>query len=81
MDIDAAVQDVFDDRAAELGELFAVLAAIAVLDARVLEDTRRLAYRLQTALDERLVTPRARPPRSDLDVRAGRPSGIGPCRR
>jgi transcriptional regulator with GAF, ATPase, and Fis domain len=46
---------VFDDRAAELGEVFAVPAAIAVENARVLAESRRLAARLQVALDTRAV--------------------------
>ena len=37
----------FDDRAAELGEIFATPAAIAVQNAHVLAQTRRLANRLQ----------------------------------
>jgi GAF domain-containing protein len=59
MNIYARGKHAFDERAAELGELFAVPAAIAVQNARVLEDTRRLAGRLQTALDERMVVERA----------------------
>jgi GAF domain-containing protein len=59
MNIYARAKHVFDDRAAELGELFAVPAAVAVQNARVLEETRRLAERLQNALDERMVVERA----------------------
>jgi GAF domain-containing protein len=43
MNVYARAKHVFDDRAAELGELFAVPAAVAVQNARVLEETRRLA--------------------------------------
>jgi GAF domain-containing protein len=59
MNIYARGKHAFDERAAELGELFAVPAAIAVQNARVLEDTRRLAVRLQSTLDERMVVERA----------------------
>jgi GAF domain-containing protein len=50
---------VFDDRAAGLGELFAVPAAIAVQNAQVLAQARRLAAQLQNALDQRGVIDRA----------------------
>jgi GAF domain-containing protein len=50
---------VFDDRAAELGQLFAVPAAIAVQNAQVLAQARRLAGKLQHALDNRGVIDRA----------------------
>lgn len=59
MNIYAREKHVFDGRAAELGEVYAVPAAVAVLNARVLEDTRRLASRLQSALGERMVVERA----------------------
>jgi len=59
MNVYARAKHVFDDRAAELGELFAVPAAVAVQNARVLADARRLAERLQTTLDERMVVERA----------------------
>lgn len=59
MNVYAHAKHVFDDRAAELGGLFAVPAAIAVHNAHVLEETRRMAARLQTALDERMVIERA----------------------
>ncbi|MGI3784288.1 MAG: GAF and ANTAR domain-containing protein [Janthinobacterium lividum] len=59
MNIYAHDKHVFDARAAELGELFAVPAAVAVQNARVLADTQRLAERLQGALDERMVVERA----------------------
>ncbi|GAB2581535.1 GAF and ANTAR domain-containing protein [Microlunatus antarcticus] len=59
MNIYAHAKHVFDERAAALGELFAVPAAVTVQNARVLEDARRLAERLQSALDERMVVERA----------------------
>jgi GAF domain-containing protein len=59
MNIYARDKHAFDERAAELGELFAIPAAVAVQNARVLEDSRRLAQRLQSALDERMVVERA----------------------
>ena len=59
MNVYAHREDAFDARAAELGELFAVPAAVAVQNARVLEDTRRNAQRLQALLDERVVIERA----------------------
>ncbi len=59
MNVYAYAKHAFDERAAELGEVFAVPAAVAVQNARVLEDARRLAARLQDALDERMVVERA----------------------
>jgi GAF domain-containing protein len=59
MNIYAHAKHVFDARAAELGEIFAVPAAVAVQNARVLEDARRLAERLRGVLDERMVVERA----------------------
>ena len=59
MNIYAHAKHAFDERAAELGELFAVPAAVAVQNARVLEETRRLAARLQNSLDQRMVIERA----------------------
>ncbi len=59
MNIYARAKNAFDKRAAELGELFAVPAAISVQNAQALEETRRLAGRLQTALDERMIIERA----------------------
>jgi GAF domain-containing protein len=52
-------KNVVDDRAAELGQIFAVSAAIAVHNAHVLEQTRRLANQLQSALEVRSVIDRA----------------------
>ena len=61
MNIYAHAKHAFDERAAELGELFAVPAAVAVQNARVLEETRRLAARLQNSLDQRMVSSSASP--------------------
>ena len=59
MNVYAHAKDVFDDRSAELGMLFAVPAAIAVQNAHVLAQTRRLADQLQQALLVRGVVDRA----------------------
>jgi GAF domain-containing protein len=59
MNVYAHDKNVFDQRAAELGEIFAVPAAIAVQNAQVLAQTRRLASRLQSALETRGVVDRA----------------------
>jgi GAF domain-containing protein len=49
----------FDDHAVEFGELFAVPAAIAVQNAQVLAQTKRLAHQLQAALTSRAVIDQA----------------------
>ncbi|HEU5486278.1 MAG TPA: GAF and ANTAR domain-containing protein [Microlunatus sp.] len=59
MNVYAHAKDVFDTRSAELGELFAVPAAIAVQNAQVLAQTQRMASRLQAALETRGVIDRA----------------------
>lgn len=59
MNVYAHAKDTFDARAAELGELFAVPAAIAVQNAQVLEQTRRLAAQLAATLETRMVVERA----------------------
>jgi AmiR/NasT family two-component response regulator len=59
MNVYAHGKNTFDDRAAELGEIFATPAAIAVQNAHVLAQTRRLANRLQSALEIRRVIDRA----------------------
>jgi GAF domain-containing protein len=59
MNVYAHGKNSFDDRAAELGEIFATPAAIAVQNAHVLAQTRRLANRLQSALEIRGVIDRA----------------------
>jgi GAF domain-containing protein len=55
----ARAKDVFDDHAAELGELFAAPAAVAVHNAHVLAKARALAEQLQTALSSRPVIDQA----------------------
>jgi GAF domain-containing protein len=59
MNVYAHDKNVFDDRAAELGQIFAAPAAIAVHNAHVLAQTRRLANQLQSALEIRGVIDRA----------------------
>ena len=59
LNVYARAKNVFDDRAAELGELFAVPAAIAVQNAHVLAQAQRLAANLQQALDTRAIIDRA----------------------
>ena len=59
MNVYAHDKHVFDERAAELGEIFAVPAAVAVQNAQVLAQTQRLAARLQSALETRAVIDRA----------------------
>ena len=52
-------KDVFDAHAAELGELFAKPAAVAVHNAQILADALSLTVRLQTALSTRPVIDQA----------------------
>jgi GAF domain-containing protein len=52
-------KDVFDDHAAELAELFAAPAAVAVHNAQVLAQARALTSQLQTALSHRPVIDQA----------------------
>jgi ANTAR domain/GAF domain len=59
MNVYAWERDVFDQRATELGELFAGPAAVAVRNAQVLEQARRLTEQLQTALSSRAVIDQA----------------------
>jgi transcriptional regulator with GAF, ATPase, and Fis domain len=59
MNVYAHDKNAFDDRAAELGEIFAAPAAIAVQNAQVLAQAQRLASRLQSALETRGVIDRA----------------------
>jgi GAF domain-containing protein len=59
MNVYAHAKDAFDDRAAELGEIFAAPAAIAVQNAQVLARTQRLAHQLRSALETRGVIDRA----------------------
>jgi len=51
--------DAFDDPAEQVGELFAVPAAILVLDAQILAQSQRLASQLQDALQTRPVIDQA----------------------
>ena len=59
MNVYARAKHVFDERAVELGELFAVPAAVAVQNAQVLAQAQRLAGRLQVALEQHQVVERA----------------------
>ena len=59
MNVYAKDRDVFDEHAARLGELFAGPAAVAVRNAQVLEQARRLTEQLQTALSSRAVIDQA----------------------
>jgi AmiR/NasT family two-component response regulator len=59
MNVYAHAKNVFDQRAAELGELFAAPAAIAVQNAQVLEQTKRLAATLQAVLTNRAIIDQA----------------------
>jgi GAF domain-containing protein len=53
MNIYAHEHDAFDEHAASIGELFSAPAAIAVQNAQVLAQTKRLAAQLQNALTNR----------------------------
>lgn len=59
MNVYAHAKHVFDERAAELGELFAEPAAVAVQNAQILAQAQRLAEQLQVALEARGVIDRA----------------------
>ena len=59
MNVYAHAYDAFDERSAALGEAFAIPAAIAVQHAHVLEQTRRLAERLQASLNTQMVVEQA----------------------
>lgn len=59
MNVYAHPKHAFNDDAARIGELYAVPAAIAVQNAQVLAQTRRLAAQLQNALSTRAVIDRA----------------------
>lgn len=59
MNVYAHPKHAFDDHASRLGELFAAPAAIAVQNAQVLAQTRRLAAQLQDALINRATVDRA----------------------
>jgi len=53
LNVYARAADAFDERAEELGELFAVPASISVQNAQTLSQATRLAAQLQTALTSR----------------------------
>lgn len=53
MNVYAHAKNAFDERAAELGELFATPAAVAVENAQILDQTQRLVQQLQVAMTER----------------------------
>lgn len=59
MNVYAHPPNAFDDRAAQIGELFALPAAVAVQNAQVLAQTKRLAQQLQSALTSRAVIDQA----------------------
>ncbi len=59
MNVYAHAKNAFDERAEQVGELFALPAAIAVQNAQVLAQTRRLAANLQAALTTRAVIDQA----------------------
>jgi len=59
MNVYAHPPNAFDEHAAVIGELFAVPAAIAVQNAQVLAQTKRLANQLQAALTSRAVIDQA----------------------
>ena len=55
----AHTKDAFDDHAAELGELFATPAAVAVHNAQILAQAQALAAQLQSALSSRPIIDQA----------------------
>ena len=59
MNVYAHAKGAFDERSEQLGELFAVPAAIAVQNAQILAQTQRLATNLQAALTHRAVIDQA----------------------
>lgn len=59
MNVYAHAKDAFDERAEQLGELFAIPAAISVQNAQILAKTERLAATLQAALTNRSVLDQA----------------------
>jgi GAF domain-containing protein len=59
MNVYAHAKNAFDERSVEVGQLFAVPAAIAVQNAQVLAQTQRLASQLQSALSSRAVIDQA----------------------
>ncbi len=59
MNVYAHGKHAFDERAADLGELFAVPAAIAVQNAQAMAQAQRLTGQLRAALEQRVVVDRA----------------------
>jgi len=59
MNVYAHGKDAFDGQSARIGELFAVPAAIAVQNAQVLAATKRLAARLQAAVNSQAIIDQA----------------------
>ena len=59
LNVYAHEKDVFDDRAVLLGGYFGVPAAIAVQNAQILAESKRLAVHLRTALNNRIIVERA----------------------
>jgi transcriptional regulator with GAF, ATPase, and Fis domain len=59
MNVYAHAKDAFTERSVQLGELFAIPAAISVQNARALAQARRLAIELQAALTNRAVIDQA----------------------
>lgn len=59
MNVYARAKNSFDERAAELGELFAEPAAIAVENAQILAQSQRLARHLLDVLEQRGMVDRA----------------------
>jgi GAF domain-containing protein len=59
MNVYAHDKEVFDDRATLLGESFAIPGAIAVQNAQILAESKRLAVHLRTALNNRITVERA----------------------
>jgi GAF domain-containing protein len=59
MNVYARPKDAFGERAERIGQLFAAPAAIAVRNAQILAQTRRLAENLQAAMTNRAVIDQA----------------------
>jgi len=59
MNVYAHAHDAFDDHAEEVGEMFAVPAAISVLNAQILAQSQRLATQLEAALQSRPIIDQA----------------------
>ena len=59
MNVYAHARDAFDERAEQLGEMYAIPAAITVHNAQILAQTARLATRLQAAIASRSVIDQA----------------------